>query len=147
MNVLQLLRNACKAREPYWNPEKKELTSLYRSNELAGEVGELANAVKKLNRHEMGMPGGVSDQTNLKEEIGDVIISCILLADHYDVDVWDAVVDKFNKTSKKHSFPVTISNGDNFFWHPCTRCNGQMIGLTYEEDKNERVCSECRSQE
>jgi NTP pyrophosphatase (non-canonical NTP hydrolase) len=78
--------------------------------ELAGEAGEAANAGKKLARHELGMVGGSDDLTNLKEELGDVIICCELIAGHYGIDLWQAVVDKFNKTSEKHGMPVKITD-------------------------------------
>lgn len=112
-HILKKLRKASVKREKYWNPGNSEIPKGFRALEVAGEVGELANAIKKLWRFQLGLVGGTNDQENLKEEIGDVLISLDLLARSYDIDLWSCVVDKFNKTSDKHSFPVKIdSNGD-----------------------------------
>ena len=107
-NPFEILREAVKRREPCWNPTGEKIPIAFRFMELCGEAGETANAGKKLARKELGLVGGNDDLTNLKEELGDVIICCELIAQHYDIDLWEAVKDKFNKTSDKHKFPVRI---------------------------------------
>lgn len=109
MTDLQRLREANRKREVLWNKGSNEPTPIgFRATEFAGEAGELCNAIKKLLRHEMGMVGGSSDQQNLKEEIGDVLISLERIAEYYDLDLWECTVDKFNKTSDKHGFDTKL---------------------------------------
>lgn len=72
--------------------------------ELAGEVGELCNAIKKKLRAQDGLPGGVTDDTNIIEELADVVICADLLARKLGINLGQAVVEKFNKTSEKFGF-------------------------------------------
>lgn len=72
--------------------------------ELAGEAGEACNAIKKRVRWELGMPGGVEDLQNVKEELADVVICASLVANKLGIDLGMAVRDKFNATSIKHNF-------------------------------------------
>jgi NTP pyrophosphatase (non-canonical NTP hydrolase) len=113
MHILQKLREASIEREKYWNPYGQEIPQSFRCLELAGEVGEVANAVKKIMRHQLGMVGGSADDTNLKEEIGDVLISLELLARSFNYDLWQCAVEKFNKTSDKNGFPIKMDNEGN----------------------------------
>ena len=56
---------------------------LFQCTELAGEAGELCNAVKKLARYQHGMPGGVDHPNScrdISDELGDVIIAADMLA-------------------------------------------------------------------
>jgi NTP pyrophosphatase (non-canonical NTP hydrolase) len=70
-----------------------------------GELGEAANIAKKLNRVRDGIPGNKETpeelQAGLAEEIADVFIYLDLLAQAAGVDLEDAVVAKFQKTSEK----------------------------------------------
>src|SRR5688500_1367247 len=84
-NPFEVLREAVKRREPCWNPTGEKIPIAFRFMELAGEAGEAANAGKKLARKELGLVGGSDDLTNLKEELGDVIICCELIAQHYGI--------------------------------------------------------------
>lgn len=106
-NVLQELRKASSERAVHWNKGNPAPNS-FAFIELFGEVGEVCNACKKLIRHEMGWVGGESDITNLKEELGDVVICVDLIASRYGIDLWEAIREKFNKTSDKHGFPVKL---------------------------------------
>jgi NTP pyrophosphatase (non-canonical NTP hydrolase) len=124
MNVLQKLRRATNARAKHWNPDGNDVPVSFRFMELAGEAGEVCNAGKKLSRHELNMAGGSPDQTNLREELGDVMICCDLIAAHYGIDLWEAVVEKFNKTSDKQKFPVKM-NKDGSLVNP-----EPYVGLT-----------------
>ena len=76
--------------------------------ELAGEVGELANEIKKRRRQELGMAGGKDDAQAIADELADVVICADLLAAKLGVDLSDAVRNKFNSTSQKHGFDVLI---------------------------------------
>lgn len=108
MSFFSKLRDAIIARDKFWNPNNTPIPVSFRLIELAGEAGEVCNAGKKLARHEMNMVGGSDDTTNLREELGDVIISCQLIANHFGFDLEDCVADKFNKTSDKHGFPIRL---------------------------------------
>ncbi len=74
--------------------------------ELCGEVGEAANVIKKLRRIETGAIGNTESQKNdllsqLKDELGDILICLDLVADAAGIDLSDATIGKFNKTSEK----------------------------------------------
>ena len=107
MDFLKQLRSANTERAILWNKGIK-LPASFAFMELAGEVGEACNAGKKLARLEAGMAGGSWEVTNLKEEIGDVLICLDLLAKHFNIDLEEVTRDKFNKTSDKHGFPVKL---------------------------------------
>lgn len=70
-----------------------------------GELGEAANIAKKLNRVRDGVIGNTETEADLraslKEELADVLIYLDLLAQSQGINLADAVVDKFNRTSDK----------------------------------------------
>lgn len=70
-----------------------------------GELGEAANIAKKLNRVRDGIPGNTETPEELKaklaDEIADTYIYLDLLAQSAGIDLQDAVVSKFNRTSDK----------------------------------------------
>jgi len=98
------LRIANDKRALEWNPEGAPLGVEFAMVELAGEVGELANQIKKLVRAQHGLKGGVVDMENIRNEVADVVICADLLARKLEIDLGAAVVDKFNATSMKHGF-------------------------------------------
>lgn len=105
MDFLTELREANDDRQTKW-PADFEIDGIYKSNELANEVGELAGAVKKLYRHDNSIAGNTSKSRedlfmNLEEEIGDAMICLDLLASYYGVDIEKATRNKFNRTSNK----------------------------------------------
>jgi len=104
----EILRIALKKRGEYFNPNNTPIPVGFRFTEFAGEAGEVCNAGKKLMRHELGIVGGSDDIANLREEIGDAFITLELIAQHYDLDMWQCVVEKFNKTSEKLKFPIKL---------------------------------------
>src|SRR3954469_3879504 len=78
MNMLAL-RRANVARDKEWNPDQKCDIAFW-GVELAGEVGEACNIIKKLERERLGMRGSRSTVQDLADELGDVIICCDLIA-------------------------------------------------------------------
>lgn len=98
--MLKKLREASSARALEWGTVQADAS--FRGNELAGETGEVCNEIKKLERARLGLVGGKTDQTGLKEELGDVIICVDLIAQHYGIDLEEAIREKFNKTSTKY---------------------------------------------
>ena len=83
----------------------------YWTTALAGEVGELCNMIKKMQRVERGGVDGGSSYTAkditkemLKEEIGGIAIYLDLLASLLDISLEEAIVDTFNSKSEKYGF-------------------------------------------
>lgn len=78
---------------------------------LAGEVGEAANVVKKLNRIRDGLPGnkeGITEaslKAELADEIGDIYAYLDLFAQSQGLDLAACAVNKFNKVSERLGFP------------------------------------------
>lgn len=84
-----------------WNPAEW-------GNALAGETGELCNVLKKMIR---GMPNDpLPDDLwfMAKEEIADVALYLDLVAARLDINLGQAIRDKFNATSYKHGFVTKL---------------------------------------
>lgn len=108
MFTLEKLREANEKRAPLWRKDSPETCELFCAVELGGEVGEVMNEVKKLNRAKQGLVGGKEDEEGLKEEIGDVLICLDLLCMKFDYNLGELAAKKFNKTSEKYGFDVFI---------------------------------------
>ena len=80
----------------------------FRGVELAGEVGEACNVIKKLERERHGWAGSRDIREHLVEELADVIICADLVAMAAEIDLAAAIKDKFNTTSKKIGVDVTL---------------------------------------
>ncbi len=107
MLEFETLRAANLARQKEWNKgTKKTLTS--KTNELAGEVGECCNVTKKIEREEQGLVGSRATIQDLADELADVIICADLVAAHTGINLFKAVVEKFNKTSEKYYLDTRI---------------------------------------
>lgn len=100
MSEFSRLRAANRARQAEWDPSD-DITLSYRGNELAGEVGEACNVIKKLERERLGIRGSRDTVEHLAEELADVIICVDLIAMAEGIDLDDAVARKFNATSEK----------------------------------------------
>ena len=99
IKVFYNLRDANYARQQEWDTSGN-ITLTYRGNELAGEVGEACNIIKKLERERMGIKGSRSTLEELAEELADVVICADLIAMSEGIDLKKAVAKKFNKTSE-----------------------------------------------
>lgn len=73
----------------------------YRGNELAGEVGEACNLIKKLERERHGWAGSRATKEQLASELADVVICVSLIANDLGIDLAAAIVKKFNDTTEK----------------------------------------------
>lgn len=68
---------------------------------LAGEVGEVCDAAKKLKRGD----GTVQD---IADELADVLTYADLLAASLDIDLWQALCHKFNVVSERYQSPIRL---------------------------------------
>lgn len=98
------LREANAARQEAWD-SGNQIDLAYRGNELAGEVGEACNVIKKLVRERFGIRGSRATVEQLAEELADVVICADLIAMTEGIDLDAAVVAKFNATSEKVGLP------------------------------------------
>jgi NTP pyrophosphatase (non-canonical NTP hydrolase) len=77
-----------------------------------GELGEAANIAKKLNRVRDGIPGNAETEDQLRaalaDEIADAFIYLDLMAQSQGVDLENAVIDKFERTSVKIGYENTL---------------------------------------
>jgi NTP pyrophosphatase (non-canonical NTP hydrolase) len=96
--MLEALRIANVARHEEWDVDN-QITLLYLGNELAGEIGEACNVIKKLERERMGIRGSRDTIEHLAEELADGIICIDLAAAYCGIDLSRAVRTKFNLTS------------------------------------------------
>lgn len=103
------LRHANIRRDAEWDPSNT-VTPAYRGVELAGEVGEACNIIKKLERARLGIVGSRSSETELAQELADVLICVDLIAMDYGLDLSDALLHKFNQTSLKYGLQTRIHN-------------------------------------
>lgn len=113
-DFLHVLREANLARNEFLDPGGV-LDDLFFATELAGEVGEACNKVKKLARERLVASGklrgnfSTSTVEELAEELADTIISCDLLAALYRIDLRSATARKWNATSEKVGVPHRIT--------------------------------------
>lgn len=101
------LQAANAQRDLEWDPEGK-ITIEFRAAELAGEVGEACNLMKKLARERMGLRGSRANLDDLMDELADVVICASLSANHIGGNLSEAIRRKFNATSKKQGLNVFL---------------------------------------
>lgn len=80
-------------------PDLSDWSPLEWAGAAAGEMGELANLVKKLRRGEPVPKKAIAD------EIADTITYLDLLASALDIDTGEAVATKFNEVSDRKGWP------------------------------------------
>ncbi len=104
---MQNLRVANKRRQAEWDPDDV-ITLEYRGNELAGEIGEACNHIKKLARERLGLRGTRTTIEALAEELADGVICLDLIAMHVGIDLEEAVRKKFDATSEKYNLQTRM---------------------------------------
>lgn len=57
-------------------------------------------------------PGTDQLVRQLGHEIADTILYALLLADHYDIDIKDALIEKFNLVSERQGFPERLPRNE-----------------------------------
>ena len=86
--LLKAMGNAATANSKRWFPELHERPGIdqivHMALGMAGEVGEVANIVKKINRYQVIRPGQHAD---LAEELADVFTYLLNLATLLDIDL------------------------------------------------------------
>lgn len=102
------LRAANLARQAEFNPKGVPLGASFAALELAGEVGELCNLIKKRARLEAGIAAGSNDPEAIAAELADVVICADLLAIALGLDLWPIVQAKFNATSEAKGFATRL---------------------------------------
>lgn len=85
---------------------------------MAGEAGEVCNAVKKLRRIEDGLANSSEPGRQLEtreaaiaaigEELADTFLYLNLLARRLEIDLPAEIVKKFNATSERYGFPQRL---------------------------------------
>lgn len=101
------LKAANQARQKEWDVDNK-IDLAFRGNELAGEVGEACNVIKKLERERLGIKGSRDTAEHLAEELADVVICVDLIAMHLGIDLNNAIRNKFNATSVKQNLKTRM---------------------------------------
>ena len=104
------LRQANLARAKEWNPTGADTGPGFAGLELAGEVGELCNLLKKAERARLGLVGGSVSPAAIAEELADVVICADLVGLALGLDLWPIVVTKFNATSEAKGFATRLGH-------------------------------------
>nr|WP_278434388.1 MazG-like family protein [Brucella anthropi] len=108
MNMTNL-RAANVARDQEWNTGSERVSMTFRATELAGEVGEACNVIKKLERERIGLVGSRDTNEHLAEELADIVICTDLVAMDAGIDLDAAIAAKFNATSEKNGLATRLS--------------------------------------
>lgn len=106
--TIEALQLAHIDRQKEWCPDQQPDLS-FRGNEMAGEVGEACNVIKKLERERQGWRGSRATKEQLADELADVIHTAILCAITAGVDLHGATINKFNATSDKNNLSTRLS--------------------------------------
>lgn len=72
---------------------------------VVGELGELANLLKKIDRGDMTLD---SAREEVEKEFADVVIYLDIFASQFKIDLGEAVIAKFNEVSVRVLSPVRI---------------------------------------
>lgn len=102
------LRKVNVDRDIEWCNGEEPLSITFRATELAGEVGEACNIIKKIERERLGLVGTRATMEELADELADVIICTDLIAMDLGIDLSEAIKNKFNKTSLKYNLKTKI---------------------------------------
>jgi NTP pyrophosphatase (non-canonical NTP hydrolase) len=106
----EALANAARARDLEWNSGTERLSLTFRATELASEVGEACNVIKKLERERIGIAGSRATPQQAAEELADVIICTMNIAMDLKIDLATAVIEKFNATSTKLGMATMLAS-------------------------------------
>lgn len=110
MKRLPLFKNA-KGKKAHSKDDGSDWSPASWLQAAVGELGEYANLRKKVERGDLTLEEAKSD---LGDELADVVIYLDILAAQLGIDLGNAVMNKWNKTSKKVGVPLYIDAED---WH------------------------------
>lgn len=111
--TFNVLRDANRRRQQEW-PGNEQADVAFRAIELAGETGEVLEAIKKYLRAERGIKGSTATREDIASEMGDLLVSLDLVADSLGINLGNAARDAFNKTSNKYGMRTYLGESD---WH------------------------------
>ncbi len=138
---LRALHAANIARQAEWCPDQVPDLS-FRGNELAGEVGEACNVVKKLERERHGWRGSRATLDDLAQELADVVICADLCAVTAGIDLDAAVVAKFNATSRKQGLSTLLPEAPASTAQPPSSQDGGVVDAAVAWAKAQRAKEE-----
>lgn len=95
-------------------------------NAVLGELGELANLLKKVQRGDKTIDEARGD---IADELADVLTYLDILAFRCGVDLSEATIAKWNRVSERVGVPVRIWNGHEWGVERghCTNCAGAHV--------------------
>lgn len=108
--TLARIQEVSAARSARWHRDCEPFTVSDWAVAVAGETGEMCNEIKKMRRMEtgariLGDPVTMdAARLRIKKEMADVISYIVLLADELEIDLEDAVIEKFNEVSEREGF-------------------------------------------
>ena len=103
-----------KARALEWHPEGLGSWSVSDwAMAMAGEAGEICNAIKKLRRHEDGINDSRAQSKaahiqDIGDEIADTVIYLDLLATRLGLNLEELLIRKFNAVSEREGFDIKL---------------------------------------
>lgn len=100
MGVLEHLREFNSERCKAFGHTVDDMSVLFWSTALAGEVGELCNFIKKEVR------GDEISHSDLANEAADIVIYLDLLCKKLNIDLCEAIRYKFNEVSDRVNSPI-----------------------------------------
>jgi NTP pyrophosphatase (non-canonical NTP hydrolase) len=83
-------------------------------NAVLGELGELANLIKKIERGDCTLE---EKRADVGKELADVLTYLDILAFRCGVDLGQATIDKFNEVSRRVGVPVRL-RADDYYLEP-----------------------------
>lgn len=101
-DMFDRLVKAVTEREAEYDKERKQDLS-FLGCAIAGEVGELCNFIKKMERQRMGLKGSTATKEDALDEIADIFIYGIVIGTRLGTpsELEQAIVRKFNSFSAK----------------------------------------------
>lgn len=109
-----MLRHANVERSSQWHLGNEGFDAMFFAVATGGECGEALNVQKKLRRQELNAAGPTNIKpsratlNDLADEMADTVIYMDLWAEKVGVDLWEAIVHKFNKKSDEMGFSVRL---------------------------------------
>ena len=119
MNIREIQEINTRRAQRWHNGNFKEWSGLEWAGALCGEAGEAANVAKKLKRLESKISGNAFSERPLEAnqlvkalrgECADVFLYLCLLAARYDIDLENAIIEKFNSKSIEMGFPERLDS-------------------------------------